>query len=65
MERKNKNAMENSMLQYYIHMYLSYAPLPGIYLRGNIQVTNGTELSPTISKPYAAYFNELVEKESK
>jgi hypothetical protein len=36
--------------------------LPGIYLKINIPVPNGKELSPSIIKIYAEYFNELLRK---
>jgi hypothetical protein len=38
---------------------------PGIYLRWNTNVKTGRELSPTVEKICAEYFNMLLEKLSK
>jgi len=35
---------------------------PGIYLRMNIPVTNGKQISLTVNTLCAEYFNELLEK---
>jgi hypothetical protein len=46
-----------------VYILLFSTALPGIYLRRNISVANGKQISGTINKMCADYFSGLLEKE--